>query len=67
METKLSIDGMTCGHCTGRVQRYLEGTDGVSNVNVDLEKKEATFAIEPSVDVDKIIKDINELGYKTQR
>jgi Cu+-exporting ATPase len=66
MEKKLNIDGMSCGHCTGRVQKYLEGTSGVSGVNVDLEKKEATFSAESSVDMDTIVKDINGFGFKTE-
>ncbi|MCK5516666.1 MAG: heavy-metal-associated domain-containing protein [Desulfobulbaceae bacterium] len=42
MET-LKINGMSCGHCTGSVKKALEEIDGLSEVTVDLEGKEACF------------------------
>ena len=33
---RLSVDGMTCGHCVGAVQKALEGVAGVRKVEVDL-------------------------------
>ena len=33
---RLSVDGMTCGHCVGAVQKALEGVAGVCKVEVDL-------------------------------
>ena len=35
----LNVEGMSCGHCTGMVQRTLEEIDGVSNVSVILIQK----------------------------
>jgi len=34
---KLSIEGMSCGHCTGRVKESLTKLAGVSSVDVDLD------------------------------
>ena len=34
---KLSIEGMSCGHCTGRVRDALTKLAGVSSVDVDLD------------------------------
>lgn len=45
----LSIEGMMCSHCTGRVEKALRGVDGVSDVEVSLEKKRATVKCEASV------------------
>jgi len=42
MET-LKINGMSCGHCTGSVKKALEVIPGLSQINVDLEEKEASF------------------------
>lgn len=42
MET-LKIDGMHCGNCSSSVKNALEALDGISNVHVDLDKKEASF------------------------
>lgn len=36
METKLSISGMTCGHCVASVTEELSAVEGVQDVQVDL-------------------------------
>jgi copper chaperone CopZ len=63
MEKKLSIEGMTCMHCSGRVQKYLESNNAISDVTIDLEGKEAAFSCDDTVDVDAVAKGITELGY----
>ncbi|MBW2655913.1 MAG: heavy-metal-associated domain-containing protein [Deltaproteobacteria bacterium] len=60
----LTVEGMSCGHCSGTVQRVLEEIDGISNVSVDLNAKKASFNADNSELVDKAIKKINEAGYK---
>ena len=37
MDKHLSIQGMSCGHCTSRVQRALEKIDGVTVSSIDLQ------------------------------
>jgi copper chaperone CopZ len=37
-----SVGGMTCGGCTGRVEKALLAVDGVQSVVVDLEPGQAT-------------------------
>ena len=39
----LKISGMSCGHCVEAVTKALSDIEGISDVNVDLEKNEATF------------------------
>ena len=63
MEKTLSVEGMTCMHCSGRVTKYLESNNGISNVAVDLESKEAVFTCDETVDLNAVVKDITELGY----
>lgn len=60
----LNVEGMSCSHCSGMVQKTLEGIDGVSNVSVDLDAKMAVFDADASALIDKAIKEINEAGYK---
>lgn len=60
----LNVDGMSCGHCSGMVQKTLEGIDGISKVVVDLNKKKATFEAAGQDLVAKAIQEINEAGYK---
>ncbi len=63
MEKKLSIQNMTCMHCLGRVKKFLEQNNDISNVVVDLEAGEACFTVDKTLDMDAIIKGITELGY----
>ncbi len=60
----LNVDGMSCGHCSGMVQRTLEGIKGISNVVVDLNGKKANFEVSEETLVEKAVKEINEAGYK---
>lgn len=41
MKRKVGIEGMTCGHCVGRVEGELKKVKGVSAVKVDLKGKSA--------------------------
>lgn len=41
MGKTISIEGMTCGHCTARVTKALQAVKGVKSVAVSLEKKNA--------------------------
>lgn len=42
MTKTMTIEGMMCMHCSGRVQKALEDVAGVTGVVVDLDKKTAT-------------------------
>ena len=39
---ELTVDGMKCGGCSGRLKRVLEGTDGVKSTDIVLETKKVT-------------------------
>jgi len=39
----IQIKGMHCGHCVASVTSALSAIDGISEVNISLEKSEATF------------------------
>lgn len=60
----LNVEGMSCGHCSGMVQKTLEEIDGISNVFVDLDAKKADFTADTSKHIDKAIEKINDAGYK---
>ncbi len=64
MEKKLNVEGMSCQHCVGRVKKTIEAADGVSDVTVDLEAKEAVFSCGSSAaDIPGIINAVNKLGF----
>ena len=58
------VSGMTCGGCTGSVQRALSQIDGVSHVEVTLRPGVATVKTDPSrVTPAQIESAITRLGY----
>jgi len=58
---KLAIDGMSCGHCTGAVEKALLATEGVTSVEVSLEPGQAL--VEGDVDVECLVAVVAEEGY----
>lgn len=61
MKKEIMIEGMSCGHCTGRVQKALSGLEGVSVVEVSVDKKHAVVETEVSNDVLK--ETVEDAGY----
>ena len=58
------VSGMTCGGCTGSVQRALSKLDGVSHAEVTLSPGVATVAVDPArVTPAQIESAISQLGY----
>ena len=64
MTKVMTIEGMMCGHCTGRVQKALEAVEGVGSVVMSLEEK--TAAVEMSGEVaDAALKEaVAQAGYE---
>lgn len=60
----IKINGMRCGHCVGAVTKALEETAGISNVNVDLEKGEASYDEANPVGIEEIKEIINGIGFE---
>jgi copper chaperone len=64
MKTTIKIKGMSCNHCVMAVNKALNQIDGISDVQVDLEKGEATFDHGTSVDMAQIKQQIEQAGYQ---
>lgn len=64
MATTIKIKGMSCGHCVMAVTKALAGVAGVKNVQVSLEKGEATFEEENPVPRELIRDTITRAGYE---
>jgi len=61
MKKKILIEGMSCEHCVAHVKEALEGLDGVTSVEVNLQGKYATAETNVS---NEVLKDaIEEEGY----
>ena len=63
MERILTVEGMMCAHCSGRVEGALNALPGVS-AHVDLEKKAATVTADAEVTDDALRKAVEDAGYK---
>ena len=63
MKKVMVIEGMSCGHCSARVEKALNAIDGVS-AKVDLEKKEAAIELSGTVDDAALKAAVEEAGYK---
>ena len=61
MEKTMVIEGMSCKHCSARVEKALEDI-GVK-AKVDLDKKIALVTMESAVEDAKLIKAVEDAGY----
>jgi copper chaperone len=61
--TTIRIKGMSCRHCVMAVTKALGGIDGVRDVQVDLEKGEASFTEEKPMDRALIKERIAKAGF----
>ncbi|HYC32964.1 MAG TPA: heavy metal translocating P-type ATPase, partial [Gemmatimonadales bacterium] len=60
----ITVSGMTCAACSGRVQRALEKTAGVSDASVNLMTGTATVRFDPAAtSPDRLIETIRGTGY----
>lgn len=64
MTKTLEIKGMMCGHCAMHVKNALAGVNGVSNVNVSLENKNAVIEVSESVSDEELSAAVKEAGYE---
>jgi copper chaperone len=65
---KLSVSGMTCGHCAMHVENALKDLAGVSTAKVDLKQKSAEVTYdEASVDTEKMAEAVADAGYKVEK
>ena len=63
MEKLVSIEGMACNHCKMNVEKALKEIDGVEEVNVSLEEKNAIIKLNKEVSDSEIKNAIQEAGY----
>ncbi|MFH2124655.1 MAG: heavy metal-associated domain-containing protein [Pseudomonadota bacterium] len=58
----IKIRGMSCQHCVSSTKKALEAIPGISNIQINLEKGEATF--DGNVDSQTIIEAITRIGFE---
>jgi copper chaperone CopZ len=62
-EQKITIKGMTCGHCEGRVIAELLKISGVTGVVASSEKANATITSVVPIDEQSIELAVRQAGY----
>ncbi|VVP94914.1 Copper-exporting P-type ATPase [Pseudomonas fluorescens] len=60
---ELSIEGMTCASCVGRVERALGKVPGVNSVSVNLANERAHLELLGQVDAQSLIAAVTRAGY----
>ncbi len=58
---ELTVEGMSCGHCVGRVTKTVQGIDAAAKVEIDLPSKKVK--IDSGADLDTIAAAIDDAGY----
>lgn len=64
MTKVIKIEGMMCGHCTGRVQKALEAVEGVASVVMSLEDGTATVELAAEAADEVLSAAVAEAGYE---
>ncbi len=65
LDVKLSVRGMTCANCSGKVKAALEGVPGVTKADVSLDKNEATVTYEKGkTSPEALVKAVEKAGFK---
>ena len=61
--TTLSIEGMSCASCVGRVEKTLSALPGVSDVSVNLASEQARLSVDSSDRLQDAAQALDKLGY----
>lgn len=62
-EKTLQIKGMSCGHCSARVEKVLNAIDGV-NAKVDLDSNSAKLIITKEISDEALKTAVDNIGYE---
>jgi len=62
--TTIKVKGMSCQHCVASVTKALSEIEGVTDVQVNLEKGEATFNEQSPVPEQTIKDAITRIGFE---
>jgi periplasmic mercuric ion binding protein len=65
LDVKLSVRGMTCADCTGKVKAALVAVPGVTKAEVSLDKNEAMVTYEKGKTTPEVlVKAVEKAGFK---
>ena len=58
------IEGMSCGHCSKRVEDALKSVNGVKSVKDSLEEKKADVILKNDVDNEILKNAVEDVGFE---
>lgn len=62
---KMPVNGMVCSACQSHVKKTIKSVDGVTDVEVNLEKKFAVFTFDSKkVKIEQVQKAVNDKGFE---
>lgn len=67
VESELSIAGMTCASCVGRVERALKNVPGVLDASVNLATERARISTAGEPDLERLLAAVAAAGYTAQQ
>ena len=62
----IKIKGMSCGHCVASVTQALKDVEGITDVEVVLEKGEASYQESRPVPLETIKNAISSIGFEVE-
>lgn len=67
-QVKLTVRGMTCGHCEMRVTKALTDVEGVRKAEVDREKEQAIVTVDVGAEpaLASLIAAVEAAGYQAE-
>ena len=63
MKKEMLVEGLSCGHCSARVEKALNAIDGVT-ATVDLDKKTAFIELAKEVPDSALKAAVEDAGYE---
>ena len=61
----INISGMSCNHCSQRIEKALQQTNGVNTARVELTEEKAYIDYDPSeINAETLLQVIKDSGYE---
>ncbi len=57
------IPNISCGHCTGAIEKELQEVDGIKSVQSDIQGKTVTVQFEAPASKEAILTTLKEINY----
>lgn len=67
MTKTIMIEGMTCSHCSGRVEKVLKELPGVTSVTVSLDEKKAVVESGEGISEERLSQAVTDAGYEVKQ